>query len=488
MIRAHATRLGLGLVAAAALAGCVGGAKRLSEEDRARLAPYVLAALPADVPTKVDVNFANKVHLLGWKIAPESAPPGSEVKLTFYWQCDEPVGEGWQLFTHVQFEGQDRFDNLDSVGTLRDVRDGVQVLGPSRWERGKVYVDEQTYRVPPGATGEGVVYVGIWKGNDRLHVVNGPSDGTHRAIAGKIRSGAARPERRARAEVPELVVYRLGAGETIAVDGKGDDKAWAAAASSGPFVDVGSGRAPTASPVQGEVKLAWDDKALYLLFDVKDPDVVGHFTSAAEQPNDFTATGQPKLWTKDTVEIMTDPDGDGDNKDYFEIQVNPQNRVFHSKFDAYNSPRAPGESGPFGHEDWDPGLKSAVVVRGTLDQKSDRDEGYVVEMAIPWTAYAKGAAKLPPAHGDTWRMNFYAMQDNGGVAWSPILGQGNFHKASRFGRVTWAVRGRPLGEPDDAGAPSGGAEDAGRPGPGPEAGARDASAPRRGVSAPRDGG
>jgi hypothetical protein len=32
-------------------------------------------------------------------------------------------------------------------------------------------------------------------------------------------------------------------------------------------------------------------------------------------------------------------------------------------------------------------------------------------------------------------MNFYAMQDNGGVAWSPILGQGNFHKASRFGRV-----------------------------------------------------
>ncbi len=35
-------------------------------------------------------------------------------------------------------------------------------------------------------------------------------------------------------------------------------------------------------------------------------------------------------------------------------------------------------------------------------------------------------------------MNFYAMQNNGGAAWSPILGEGNFHKASRFGRVTWA--------------------------------------------------
>ena len=27
-------------------------------------------------------------------------------------------------------------------------------------------------------------------------------------------------------------------------------------------------------------------------------------------------------------------------------------------------------------------------------------------------------------------MNFYAMENNGGTAWSPILGQGNFHKAS----------------------------------------------------------
>jgi hypothetical protein len=34
-------------------------------------------------------------------------------------------------------------------------------------------------------------------------------------------------------------------------------------------------------------------------------------------------------------------------------------------------------------------------------------------------------------------MNFYAMKNNSGVAWSPILGQGNFHKASRFGRITW---------------------------------------------------
>jgi hypothetical protein len=48
-------------------------------------------------------------------------------------------------------------------------------------------------------------------------------------------------------------------------------------------------------------------------------------------------------------------------------------------------------------------------------------------------------------------MNFYAMKNNGGTAWSPILGTGNFHRASRFGRVRWvaavAERGAPIVPP-----------------------------------------
>ncbi len=48
------------------------------------------------------------------------------------------------------------------------------------------------------------------------------------------------------------------------------------------------------------------------------------------------------------------------------------------------------------------------------------------------------ASSAPPRGGSSWRVNLYAMQDNGGVAWSPILGQGNFHRASRFGRVVWS--------------------------------------------------
>jgi hypothetical protein len=92
-----------------------------------------------------------------------------------------------------------------------------------------------------------------------------------------------------------------------------------------------------------------------------------------------------------------------------------------------------GPNGPFGHEDWDPKLKSAVHIQKGPDGKPT---GYTVEIAIPWAGYTKATK---PNAGDVWRINFYAMKNNGGVAWSPILGQGSFHKAPRFGKVTWAA-------------------------------------------------
>ena len=68
---------------------------------------------------------------------------------------------------------------------------------------------------------------------------------------------------------------------------------------------------------------------------------------------------------------------------------------------------------------------------------SQLDDGYVVELSIPWASFGK-AKRVPPAPKDVWRMNFYAIENNGGVAWSPILGQGNFHLGSRFGRVRFS--------------------------------------------------
>ena len=225
-------------------------------------------------------------------------------------------------------------------------------------------------------------------------------------------------------QIKELTAPRLEA--TITVDGVLDEDAWSKAAGTGLFVDVASGMPNPQIPSQGEARIFWTDQHLFVAIEAYDKTVRGGFPADAKDPH---------LWERDTVEIMIDPDGDGDNRDYYELQVNPQNLTFDTRYDDYNRPNGNGR-GPFGHEEWTATAERAVKIHGTLDDDSDTDDGYTVEMKIPWAAFDK-ASKAPPTPGSSWRMNFYAMQNNGGTAWSPILGLGNFHKASRFGRVVW---------------------------------------------------
>jgi hypothetical protein len=207
----------------------------------------------------------------------------------------------------------------------------------------------------------------------------------------------------------------------VVIDGRLDEPAWSRAGRTGAFVNVGSGKPDPRQPVQGDAALLWDESHLYVAFVVADRDLRGGFASDAIDP---------QLWTRDTVEIMIDPEGD--NRDYYEIQISPQNLVFDSRFDDYNLPRG-GPAGPFGHQAWSAKIESAVVLDGTIDDDVP-DRGYTVEARVPWASFDK---LRRPRLGERWRMNFYAMQNNGGAAWSPILGEGNFHKASRFGEVTF---------------------------------------------------
>jgi hypothetical protein len=228
--------------------------------------------------------------------------------------------------------------------------------------------------------------------------------------------------------IKDLDALHLASSAIITIDGRLNEPAWREANGTGPFVDVGAGRENPALPSQGSARVLWDDECFYVGFEVADKKVHGGWPAGAKDPH---------LWEKDTVEIMIDPEGDGDNKDYYEIQINPQNLVFDTQYDDYNSPNGNGR-GPFGHEEWSANLTSAVVIHGTVDDDSDVDQGYTVEAKIPWASFTK-AQHAPPLAGSTWRMNFYAMKNNGGTAWSPILGMGNFHRASRFGRVRWVA-------------------------------------------------
>lgn len=252
---------------------------------------------------------------------------------------------------------------------------------------------------------------------------------SERATAGlRIPESPRRTDPTKARELPSYVVTPLRRGEPIVIDGQLDEPAWTSAKRSDDFVHPGTGEPVGAdAALGGSMRLRYDQESLYVAIDARDIDVRGGFAPDAVDP---------RLWTRDTVEIMLDPDGDGDNRDYYEIQIGPQGLVFDSQFDSYNSPRVLPD-GPFGHQDFDSKTRRAVRVDGTLDDSSDRDRGYVVEAAVPWKRLTK-ARRVPPRPGDEWRANFYVMKDNAGVSWSPILGQGNFHKASQFGRLRFS--------------------------------------------------
>jgi hypothetical protein len=428
-------RLPIAFLALSLAFGCTKSEKSHSlgaEERKQRLAQYILDQ-PPEIPNKLDTVFENNVKLLGYSIEPKGPlRPGQKVKLTFYWQPMEKIGANYRVFTDILDASGERLMYVDSSGSPLRPRGKNPNAGlpPSTWDPNKVYVDVQTFKVPKAKTDTIQIVTGFSRKEGSMPVTAGPKDSGDRAIVGSFELAMSKDEKSKLARLRSVDVEKLEAGTKITVDGKLDEPAWATAPVLGPFVDAGSGKPNAKSPVNGSAKLLWNDTNLYVAFEVSDADITGGFPKGAKDPH---------LWTKDTVEIMIDPDGDGDNADYYEIQIGPQNLVFDSQYDKYNEPKTEPD-GPFGHEDWSSKLKSAVVLDGTLDKADDTDKGYTVEAAIPWKSFSK-AKKTPPALGDSWRMNFYAMKNNSGVAWSPILGEGNFHKASRFGSVRFTAKG-----------------------------------------------
>jgi hypothetical protein len=205
------------------------------------------------------------------------------------------------------------------------------------------------------------------------------------------------------------------------IDGRLDEACWQKAQKSPRFVDLVTG-----APGFLDTRMAalWDDRNFYVAFWIEEPNVQACLT----ERDSF-------IWTENDVELfIAGPDA------YYEFQVNALGTIYevfyiwqdaHKKggffdrpeFDLYalndvdvlggfqdasrhgKHPR--GKRWAF--MDWDfPGLKWAVRVDGTLNDDSDIDRGWTVEMALPWKGMALLAQgrPLPPQPGDIWRMDF----------------------------------------------------------------------------------
>lgn len=203
----------------------------------------------------------------------------------------------------------------------------------------------------------------------------------------------------------------------IKVDGVLDEPSWKAAKSTGAFrANDGSGAATS----RVEAKMLWDDSNLYFAFECDDTDLAGTMTQRDEH-----------LWEEEVVEVFIDPDGD--EKNYLELEVNPLG-TFLDLFVL--TPVV-----PIPYESYNIRAQWAVMVDGTVQNSSDRDRGWRVELAVPLRD-AVTAPNSPPKDGDKWRLNLYRIERKPKeqyIAWSPTL-KPSFHTPSRFGEVTFSTR------------------------------------------------
>lgn len=177
--------------------------------------------------------------------------------------------------------------------------------------------------------------------------------------------------------------------EPIKVDGVADESAWEKAGWTEDFVDIEGSRRPKPR-FRTHAKMLWDDHCLYVYAELEEPHVWGTIT----QKNAV-------MFLDNDFEMFIDPDGD--NHNYYEFEMNALNTVWEL---TLPKPYREGVQAisPTNIE----GLQSAVHVNGKLNDPTDTDHGWSVEIAIPWTGLARyaGAASCPPADGQQWRMNF----------------------------------------------------------------------------------
>ena len=198
------------------------------------------------------------------------------------------------------------------------------------------------------------------------------------------------------------------------IDGVLDDPHWALAKWSADHVDIEGVDGP-APRHRTRTKIGWDDEALYVAAEMEEPHLWAEMTEH-----------DSVIWHEDDFEIFVDPDGD--REQYLEVEINALGTIFDLRLE-----RTYIDGGPAVH-DWSwAGMRSAVALRGTLNDPRDVDEGWSVEFALPWTAIidSAGDMALPPEPGDVWRLNFSR------VDWPLEVRDGRYVKVDGAAESNW---------------------------------------------------
>jgi len=211
------------------------------------------------------------------------------------------------------------------------------------------------------------------------------------------------------------------------IDGKLDDDAWKSGLArwTDDFGDI-TGDAAKPPRFRTRAKLLWDDEYLYLGVEMEEPHVWGSLTER-----------DCVVYFDNDIELFLDPDGD--THEYYEVEMNALNTVWDLLVTK------PYRDDGHGVNAWDVrGIRTAVHVDGTLNDPTDTDRGWSVEMAIPWGPLRESECTSgPPAAGDVWRVNLSR------VEWRTKVVDGKYVKE------TDPTTGKPLPEDNWSWSPQG---------------------------------
>lgn len=204
------------------------------------------------------------------------------------------------------------------------------------------------------------------------------------------------------------------------IDGNLDKYPWNHVQPSAPFVDLVTG---AVAFLETRCALTWDEHHLYIAFWIAEPDIRAQMTER-----------DSRVYLENDVEVFI-----GGQDCYYEFQINALGTIYEvfyiwqeayqkgSRFDipefdllTRNVDVLGGfqdgsryQKHPRGKRwafmDWDfPGLQSAVQLQGTLNDNRDVDQGWTVELALPWQGMKTllGSTALPAKAGDILRMDF----------------------------------------------------------------------------------
>ncbi|WP_137401791.1 carbohydrate-binding family 9-like protein [Echinicola rosea] len=192
------------------------------------------------------------------------------------------------------------------------------------------------------------------------------------------------------ADRKHYVAYQATA--PLKMDGKMDEKDWQEAAWSDLFVDI-EGDTKPAPLFDTKLKMLWDEKNLYIAVWMEEPDLWAIYTER-----------ESVIFHQNDIEVFIDPDGDTHN--YYELEVN----ALGTEWDLLMT--KPYRNGGAPINGWNiNGFQKGLGLQGTINDPSDRDSAWTIEMAIPWKALSqRGPAYSPPADGQQWRINFSRVQ------------------------------------------------------------------------------